>query len=75
VTNLAASDPLRFRDVLRLLFSLSGREERLAFEPGGKPAFLISLDRAVSLGYRPSTVRASVEYFVRDVAQAEPSQR
>jgi len=68
VTNLAASEPLRFSEVLALLFSLSGREERLAFEPGGKPPFLITLDHAVSLGYRPSTVRASVESFVRDCA-------
>ena len=66
VTNLAASDPLRFREVLGLLFSLSGREERLVFEAGGKAPFLIDLERALSLGYRPSTVRASVESFVRD---------
>jgi len=66
VTNLAASEPLRFREVLALLFSLSGREERLSFEAGGKPPFLIALDRAVSLGYRPSTVRASLQSFVRD---------
>jgi nucleoside-diphosphate-sugar epimerase len=66
VTNLAAAEPLPMRDVLALLFSASGREERLAFEPGGKKPFLISLDRARSLGYRPSTVRASVESFVRD---------
>jgi nucleoside-diphosphate-sugar epimerase len=66
LTNLAASDPLRFREVLGLLFSLSGREERLVFEAGGKPPFLIDIERARSLGYRPSTVRASLESFVRD---------
>jgi nucleoside-diphosphate-sugar epimerase len=66
LTNLAASDPLRFREVLALLFSLSGREERLVFEAGGKAPFLIDLDRALSLGYRPATVRASLESFVRD---------
>ena len=66
VTNLAASDPLRFREVLGLLFSLSGQEERLVFEPGGKPPFLIDLAGARALGYRPSTVRASLESFVRD---------
>lgn len=66
VTNLAATEPLRFREVLALLFSLTGREERLVFEPGGKAPFLIALDRALSLGYRPSTVRASLESFVRD---------
>lgn len=66
VTNLGATDPLPFRDVLSLLFSLSYREKRLDFEPGGKKPFLVSLDRAVSIGYRPSTVRASLEAFVRD---------
>lgn len=65
-TNLAATEPLRFREVLALLFSFSGREERLVFEPGGKQPFLVSLDRALTLGYRPATVRASVESFVRD---------
>ena len=66
VTNLAAAEPLPMREVLALLFAASGHAERLAFEPGGKKPFLISLDRARSLGYRPATVRASVESFVRD---------
>jgi nucleoside-diphosphate-sugar epimerase len=66
VTNLGASAPLQMREVLSLLFAFSGRDERVVFEPGGKKPFLISLDRALSLGYRPSTVRASMESFVRD---------
>lgn len=66
VTNLAATEPLRMRDMLALMFAASGRTEKAVFGPGGKQPFLISLDRAVSLGYRPSTVRASVESFVRD---------
>jgi NDP-hexose 4-ketoreductase len=66
VTNLGAVEPLPMREVLSLLFEFSGREERVVFEPGGKKPFLISLDRAVSLGYCPSTVRASIESFVRD---------
>src|SRR5712692_10236514 len=66
VTNLGASEPLRMREVLSLLFAFSRRDERVVFEPGGKQPFLISLDRALSLGYRPATVRASMEAFVRD---------
>jgi len=66
VTNLAATEPLRMLEVLALLFAFCRREERIVFEPGGKKPFLISLDRALSLGYCPSTVKASVESFVRD---------
>jgi len=55
------------REVLAALFELSGRPEQLAFETGGKKPFLISLDHATSLGYRPATVRTSLESFVRDV--------
>jgi nucleoside-diphosphate-sugar epimerase len=66
VTNLGAAEPMPMREVLSLLFAASGREQRLIFEPGGKKPFLISIDRALSLGYRPSTVKASVESFVRD---------
>lgn len=66
VTNLGATDPLPFREVLSLLFALSKRELRLDFEAGGKKPFLVSLDRACAIGYRPSTVRASLESFVRD---------
>lgn len=66
VTNLGATEPLPMREVLCLLFALSGRPERLLFEAGGKKPFLVSLDRAIGLGYRPSTVKASLESFVRD---------
>jgi nucleoside-diphosphate-sugar epimerase len=66
VTNLGASEPLPMREVLSLLFKLSGREERVTFESGGKKPFLVSLERARALGYRPATVKASLENFVRD---------
>ncbi len=66
VTNLAAIEPLRIRDVVALLFQTAGRPERIDVSEGGKKSFLISLDRAQSLGYRPATVRASVQAFVRD---------
>jgi len=69
VTNLGATEPLKMREVLSLLFSFSGREERVVFESGGKTPFLISIDGALSLGYRPSTVRESLKSFVRDSIQ------
>lgn len=66
VTNLGATEPLPMRQVLSLLHAYAGRPERVVFEVGGKTPFLISLDRAISLGYCPSTVKASLESFVRD---------
>jgi nucleoside-diphosphate-sugar epimerase len=66
VTNLAAIDPLPMREVLKLLYTCAGRAPDFEFDAGGKKPFLISLERARSLGYRPASVRASVEAFVRD---------
>jgi hypothetical protein len=66
VTNLGATEPLPMRQVLSLLYAFSGRLERLVFESGGKQPFLISLERAIALGYRPASVKASLESFVRD---------
>jgi nucleoside-diphosphate-sugar epimerase len=66
VTNLAASDPLPMREVLGLLYTCAGRAPDLEFDAGGKKPFLISLVRARSLGYKPASVRSSLEAFVRD---------
>lgn len=66
VTNLAAADPLPMREVLLVMFASAGLKENFAFEPGGKKPFLISLERALSLGYRAATVKASIVFFVRD---------
>lgn len=74
VTNLAAREPITIRETVSLLFGCSGRRERVTIAAGGKQPFLISLDRAEALGYRPSTVRASVEAFVRD-SMAPPDER
>jgi nucleoside-diphosphate-sugar epimerase len=72
VTNLAAQEPMCIRDVVASLFKAAERPERIAIAEGGKQPFLISLDRAMSLGYRPLTVRASIEAFVRDSMSAQP---
>ncbi|AXK79053.1 NAD(P)-dependent oxidoreductase [Pseudolabrys taiwanensis] len=66
VTNLASPDPIPIRDVFGLLFSTARRSERIEIAEGGKRPFLINLDRAIALGYRPRSVRASIEAFVRD---------
>jgi nucleoside-diphosphate-sugar epimerase len=66
VTNLAADDPLRIYDVVELLFETAGRPTQITVSESGKKSFLISLDRARSLGYRPGTVHGSVRAFVRD---------
>jgi len=66
VTNLAAADPMTIRDVVSLLFSCAGRPPKVRFGESGKKPFLISLDRAMSLGYRPASVRDSLANFVRD---------
>lgn len=66
VANLAASDPLPMREVFELLYRHAGRAPGFTFEAGGKKPFLISIDRACALGYRPASVKASIEAFVRD---------
>ena len=66
VTNLAATDSLPMREVLAAMFASAGLKENFIFEPGGKKPFLISLDRALALGYKPASVRGSIESFVRD---------
>jgi nucleoside-diphosphate-sugar epimerase len=66
VTNLAAREPLAIRTVLSRLFKHAKKPEQLRFETGGKLPFLISLDRALSLGYASPTVEASIEAMVRD---------
>jgi hypothetical protein len=71
VTNLGAADPLQIREVLSLVFTCAAQPERVVYTDGGKAPFLIALDRAQALGYRPATVRASVEAFVRDTTAVE----
>ena len=66
VTNVAAAEPLPMREVFELLYKHAGRAPGFTFEAGGKKPFLISLARARSLGYKPASVRASLEAFVRD---------
>ena len=66
VINLAAVHALRIREVLSLMFALAERAEKIAYGGDGKSPFLIDMDRALKLGYKPASVRASVQAFVRD---------
>jgi len=66
VTNLAASEPMLFRDLYSHLFACLGAPERIQYETSGKPPFLISIDRARALGYHAPTVRESIASFVGD---------
>jgi nucleoside-diphosphate-sugar epimerase len=66
VTNIAACDPIRIGELYSLLFACAGKPERITFSEQGKAPFQISLERVITLGYRPATVRDSVAAFVRD---------
>ena len=66
VTNLAAAEPVSIREVFTLLFESLGLPERVTYTNEGKPPFLIDLHRAISLGYKPATVRQSIKSFVED---------
>jgi nucleoside-diphosphate-sugar epimerase len=66
VTNLAAEQPLSLREVIRTLFTLARRPERVKFVSTTRPAFLISVEQARALGYCPPTVWQSLNAFVRD---------
>jgi nucleoside-diphosphate-sugar epimerase len=66
VINLAAVYALPIREVLSLMFAAAERPEKLAYGSDGKSPFLIDMERALKLGYKPASVRASVQAFVRD---------
>jgi nucleoside-diphosphate-sugar epimerase len=66
VANLAAREALPIRAVVALLYRTAGRPDTSIWGAGGKAPFTIALDRAMALGFRPATVRDSVERFVRD---------
>jgi nucleoside-diphosphate-sugar epimerase len=66
LTMLAAEQPLSLARVVSLLFECAGMPEKIRFEEGGKKPFLIALDHARTLGYRPPTVDASIRAMMRD---------
>jgi nucleoside-diphosphate-sugar epimerase len=61
---IGAENPLPIRDVVGIMAAAAGRVGAVRYEPGGH-SFLISSEYARTLGYRPATVRDSVERFAR----------
>lgn len=74
-TNLAARDPISVGELYSHLFACLGLPERIRYETTGKPPFLISIERALELGYDAPTVKESVAAFVRDSTgpEADPA--
>jgi len=64
--NLAATNPISIRDVIKALYSCSNKSEMVTYKNELPMPFLISLDKAISLGYEPRTVIESITEFVRD---------
>ena len=52
------------REVVAIMEAAAARSGAVRYERGGRP-FLISSDHARLLGYRPASVRDSVERFAR----------
>lgn len=65
MTNLASSEPMRIRDVISLLYLKTNRPEMVMFKDVLPASFLISLNKAVSLGYEPQTVHESISDFIQ----------
>jgi UDP-glucose 4-epimerase len=61
---IGAETPLPIREVVAIMEAAAGRTGAVRYELGGYP-FLISSDHARSFGYRPASVRDSVERFAR----------
>jgi nucleoside-diphosphate-sugar epimerase len=63
VTTIASDDPIQIREVLAILEQAAGYEDAIRYEQGGR-SFLISNESARTLGYRPASVRQSVQHYV-----------
>jgi nucleoside-diphosphate-sugar epimerase len=68
-TTIAAADPLPIREVVGILKAFAPPSATVEYRDDGH-SFLISNDRARSLGYQPATVRDSVERFARASAES-----
>jgi nucleoside-diphosphate-sugar epimerase len=67
VATVASEQPLPIREVVEILEAATGRAGQVRYEFGGRP-FLISSERARTLGYDPATVRDSVDRFAHKSA-------
>lgn len=64
-TNLASRDPMTIKDVVARMCLVAGKPMNCEFAVSSRKPFLISLERAAALGYRPATVADSLDEFVR----------
>jgi len=65
ITNLASCAPMRIRDVISLLYMKANKPEMVRFDNASPTPFLISLNRAIDLGFIPSTVQESIASFTQ----------
>jgi nucleoside-diphosphate-sugar epimerase len=63
VTTIASDDPMPIREVLAVMEHAARHAGAIRYENGGR-SFLISNERARALGYRPASVRQSVQHYV-----------
>jgi hypothetical protein len=65
MTNLASREPMLIKDVIALLYLKANRPSMVLFKGTLPASFLISLNKAMSLGYEPQTVYESILEFTQ----------
>ena len=65
ITNLASREPMLIKDVIALLYLKANRPSMVLFKGTLPASFLISLNKAMSLGYEPQTVYESILEFTQ----------
>jgi len=63
MTNLASCEPMRIRDVVSLLYKKANKTELVIYKNTLPRPFLISLNKAIKLGFVPRTVHESISDF------------
>jgi len=65
ITNLASCEPMRIRDVVSLLYMKAMKPEMVMFKDALPTPFLISLNKAIELGFIPRTVYESITSYTQ----------
>lgn len=68
---LAAESDLTVQEVLEILLAALGRPLDVTFREDPRPAFLIGNDAAKAVGYRPESVRGSLESYAAELLRAD----
>ena len=66
ITNIAATNPMPLGKILDMIIKLSGKNAHIQYQDTNRKPFLISLDKVQSLGYKPQSVKRSIECLVAD---------